>query len=60
MLKKVVLKYSQILSKLAESLGISPAAISQWGDVISEKNAYQVQDITNGELNVDSKLYRNS
>ena len=37
---------------------ISPAAVSQWGEIIPEKNAYRLQEFTNGKLKVDSSLYR--
>lgn len=59
MLKVIVLNHFKNPKKIADALGISPAAVSQWGDVIPEKNAYKLQAITNGELKVDTKLYMN-
>lgn len=58
MFKKTVLKYYKYPKKIADALMISPAAVSQWGEVIPEKNAYRLQEITNGELKVDSAIYR--
>ncbi|HDR1207050.1 TPA: hypothetical protein QB282_000678 [Pasteurella multocida] len=48
------------MSEVAKVLRISVAAISQWGDVIPEKNAYRLQAITNNQLEVDERLYRPS
>lgn len=59
MLKKTVLDYFKHKKKIASVLKLSPSAVSQWGQIIPEKNAYRIQDLTNGELKVDPKLYRN-
>lgn len=58
MLKKTVLTYFKSPKKIADILMISPAAVSQWGKIIPEKNAYRLQEFTNGKLKVDSSLYR--
>lgn len=58
MYKTMVIEYFGKPIVLAELLGISPAAISQWGETIPEKNAYRIQELTNGELKVDHHLYR--
>ncbi|OCG08893.1 hypothetical protein A9G13_02190 [Gilliamella sp. wkB178] len=58
MLKNIVLKYFNGVTPLARILNLSRGAISQWGEIIPEKNAYRIQEITNGELRVDPKLYR--
>lgn len=58
MLKKTALDYFKKPKKIAEILMLSPAAVSQWGDVIPEKNAYRLQEITDGELKVDKSVYR--
>ena len=58
MYKKTVLDHYKSPKKISDVLMISPAAVSQWGEVIPEKNAYRLQEITNGELKVDSSLYR--
>ncbi|KFA58930.1 hypothetical protein A9G48_00545 [Gilliamella sp. wkB18] len=58
MLKKIVINYFKSPKKVADALMISPAAVSQWGEIIPEKNAYRLQEFTNGKLKVDSSLYR--
>ena len=58
MLKKTVLNYFKTPKKIADILMISPAAVSQWGEIIPEKNAYRLQEFTNGELMVDRDLYQ--
>ncbi|XWY20212.1 Cro/CI family transcriptional regulator [Bisgaard Taxon 45] len=58
MYKKDVLAHFERISEVAKVLGISVAAISQWGDVIPEKNAYRLQAITNNQLKIDERLYR--
>ncbi len=60
MYKKDVLAHFGRASEIAKALGISAAAISQWGDVIPEKNAYRLQEITHKKLKVDKELYRPS
>lgn len=43
--------------KIANSLGLTSGAISQWGEVIPKKSAYELERITDGELKVDHSLY---
>lgn len=57
MFKDDVIKFFGNSRKLARVLNISPSAISQWGKVIPEKNAYKLQYLTKGKLKVDSDLY---
>lgn len=58
MLKSDVKKYYGSFVKAAQALGVSPSAISQWGDVIPEKQAYhRLENLTRGKLSVDLSLY---
>ena len=50
MLKNDVIAHFGKLENVAKALSISVAAVSQWKDVIPEKNAYRLQEITNGKL----------
>jgi predicted transcriptional regulator len=43
--------------KIADLLGITHSAISQWGDVVPEGNAYKLQALTNKKLKVDPACY---
>lgn len=36
--------------KLAEALGISPAAVSMWGETVPLTRQYQIQVISKGKL----------
>lgn len=58
MYKRDVLAHFGKISEVAKVLGISVAAVSQWGEVIPEKNAYRLQILTNQALKVDESLYR--
>ncbi|MDH2999669.1 hypothetical protein A1D23_06120 [Chelonobacter oris] len=58
MKKKDVIEYFGSLGKVAVTLGISVPAVSQWSDVIPEKNAYRLQEITKGALKINHALYR--
>ena len=60
MLKTDVKKYYGSFAKAARALGISSAAISQWNDIIPEKQAYRLEKITKGQLRVDRNLYEQS
>jgi DNA-binding transcriptional regulator YdaS (Cro superfamily) len=44
-------------SKLAKVLGIAHSSVSQWGEIIPEKQALRLDRITNGELEYNWKLY---
>lgn len=57
MLKSDVIKYYKKRVNVAEALGISSGSISQWGDVIPEKQALKLDHLTNGKLKYDSRLY---
>lgn len=41
--------------KAASALGITPSAISQWGDAPPMVRQYQIQVITKGKLKVSAK-----
>lgn len=58
MLKTHAVKKFETLAGVAKALGVTYAAVWQWGDVVPELSARKLQDITNGELKVDPKLYR--
>ena len=58
MYKADVINYYGTLVKLAEVLKISPAAISQWKDIIPERQAYRLERLTNHELVVNPELYK--
>jgi hypothetical protein len=57
-MKKVeVIKYFQNPTGVANKLRMTVGAVSQWGDVIPEKQALKLDRITNGELKYDPELY---
>lgn len=58
MYKKDVLNYYGTLVKLAEILKISPSAVSQWKDIIPERQAYRLQRLSNNALTVNPELYK--
>lgn len=58
MYKKDVLKHFGTVSEVAKAVGVSMAAVSQWGEIIPEKNAYRLQQVTKNKLRVDEKMYR--
>ena len=60
MLKSDVIAHFGDLKNIANALGISVSAVSQWGDIIPEKNAYRLQDITDRKLKFDRSLYQKS
>lgn len=60
MLKKTVVKHFRTQRAVAQALGLSDAAISQWKDVIPEKDAYRLEVVTNGALKYRNDLYRHS
>ena len=59
MLKATALDHFGTPSAIAECLGVTPSAVSGWGDVIPEGSAYKLQVLTHGALKVDPALYEN-
>lgn len=55
MLTKDAVAHFKGKSKLAAVLDISPAAISQWGEVVPKARQYQLQVLSNGALKVADK-----
>mgnify|MGYP003691499057 CR=1 FL=1 len=50
MLKEDAVRHFGGVTKLAEALGLSKGAVSQWGENIPMLRAYQIERITNGKL----------
>lgn len=57
MRKTDVVNYFGGISKTANALGISHPAVSRWGDVIPEKQAFVIERITSGVLKYDPTQY---
>lgn len=53
MRKSDVIKFFGSKVNTAKALDISPASITQWGEIIPESRAYQIEHITKGALNAD-------
>lgn len=60
MLKSKVLEYFKTNVAVAEVLGISDAAVSQWDELIPPASAHELSKKTNGELSFDPSLYEHS
>lgn len=50
MRKRDVIEFYGTISAAARRLGISPAAVSKWGEVIPEKRAARLHALTAGQL----------
>ncbi|CAG9000634.1 MAG: hypothetical protein CENE_02634 [Candidatus Celerinatantimonas neptuna] len=48
------------VSKLAELLGITHSAVSQWDDIIPEKQALRISILTHGALAYDPSFYHSN
>ena len=49
--------FSAEVKKLSEALSISHSSVSQWGEIIPEKQALRLEKLTAGELKYDPLLY---
>ena len=47
-------------TKLADALGVTSGAVSQWGELLPQGQAYKLQVITKGKLKVNPSLYQKS
>lgn len=54
MLTKDAVRFFNGKSKLAAALGVSPAAVSQWGDVVPLLRQFQLQCLSGGKLTVNA------
>lgn len=52
MLTKDAVTYFKGKSRVATALGISPAAVSQWGEHVPQLRQYQLQSLSGGILKV--------
>lgn len=57
MKKSVALKHFGGVVKLAEALTVSHSSVSQWGEIIPEKQALRLDWLTNGKLKYDPAFY---
>ena len=57
MKKADVIAYFSNQAKIAAVLGVARASVSQWGEVIPEKQALRLERITDGALKYDPSLY---
>lgn len=53
-----VVKYFGSQRKIAHELGVSEQAVSMWGEVIPEKNALRLHQLTKGDLEYNGDIYR--
>jgi predicted transcriptional regulator len=58
MLKTTVKRHFGSLEAVAQALGITKSAVSQWPDRVPEGAAYKLQFITGGKLRVEQAMYR--
>ncbi|MFC0228021.1 Cro/CI family transcriptional regulator [Serratia aquatilis] len=57
MLKEEAIKFFGSKTKLAKAAGVSQASVSRWGEIIPERRAARLADITHGALKYDRTLY---
>lgn len=57
MLKATALDHFGTPGAIAACLGVTPAAVSAWDEVIPEGSAYKLEVLTHGALKVDPALY---
>ncbi|MBS5835544.1 MULTISPECIES: Cro/CI family transcriptional regulator [Neisseria] len=58
MLKSDVLQFFGSKTATAQALGISPSAVTQWKEIVPEKQAYRIEKLSDGELKVNPALYQ--
>lgn len=55
MLKKTAIAHFGGVSKTARALGITPEAVTRWGEEIPQGRAYQIESLTGGLLKAVSE-----
>jgi hypothetical protein len=56
--KQTVIKHFGSQIAVARALGLSKSTISEWPDPIPEGQAWKLQVLTGGKLQVDQSVYR--
>ena len=54
---QTVVQYFGSAAAVAKALGISRAAVSQWGSLVPLATAARLEKLTNGELTLDIRHY---
>ncbi len=58
MYKRDVISHFHRATEVCKVLGLTSGSVSQWGDVIPEKQALKLDRITAGKLKYDPALYK--
>ena len=58
MLRKDAVKLFGSQVNVARVLGLTRAAVSAWGEIVPEGQAYKLQVVTGGKIKVDPRKYR--
>ncbi|MBV2128186.1 Cro/CI family transcriptional regulator [Arsukibacterium indicum] len=58
MKKQTVLDHFGGTSATAKALGITPASVSLWVDLVPKVRAYQLERMTKGKLRFNESLYQ--
>ncbi|QIJ49917.1 Cro/CI family transcriptional regulator [Raoultella ornithinolytica] len=57
MFKSDAIKFYGTRVKVARAAGVDPSAVSQWGELVPEKNAARLQEDSGGALIYDQSVY---
>lgn len=60
MYKSIVINHFGKQAEVTRVLSLSKGCISQWGEIIPEKQAARLEKITKGKLKYDPSLYMQS
>lgn len=58
MFKSDVIEYFKTSTAIWTALGITSGAVSQWSELIPEKQAMRLERLTDGALKYDESLYQ--
>lgn len=58
MLTKTVFEHFTTKTEIWQKLELTSGAVSQWGDLVPEKQAMKLERITNGALKYDPAMYK--
>ena len=58
MFKSDAIAYFGTQQKIADAFGITKGSVSQWGDVVPELRAHQIEKMTKGKLKFNPLAYQ--
>ncbi|HEX2652109.1 MAG TPA: Cro/CI family transcriptional regulator [Xanthobacteraceae bacterium] len=58
MLTKDVVRHFGSKANIARAIGVTPGAVTNWGDIVPETSVWRIERASRGKLKGDPEFYR--